>query len=130
MGAAKLPPNSVPWSSNTLFKLIIAYVVWMWIQTPWANPGHLEGLILMTKYIVLLYIIYRLVVDEKGLVAFAFAHVLGCCYFGWLALDAVGEGRLEYVGGPGVYDSNTLGMHVSTGLFFAGALILSQRGWM
>ena len=127
--ASKLPPSPVPWTAHRLTKIIIIYVLWMWIQFAWANPQHFEGLLLLTKYVVLLYIIYRLVSDRPGLVAFSYAHVIGCFYFGMLALNASGEGRLEMLGGPGVKDSNTLGMHVSTGMFFAGSLLLSQRGW-
>ena len=128
LGAARRS-DEMPWTAYPVVKIIIAYVVWMWIQYPWANPEHMEGLILLTKYVALVYIIYRLVDSEKTLEEFALAHVLGCFYFGLLALDASGEGRLELIGGPGVNDSNTLGMHVTTGVFFAGSLILSQRGW-
>ena len=117
------------WTAYPVVKIIIAYVVWMWIQFPWANPEHLDGLILLSKYVVLIFIIYRLVDSEQTLKQFAVAHVLGCFYFGLLALDASGEGRLESIGGPGVNDSNTLGMHVSTGIFFAGSLVLATRGW-
>lgn len=126
---AKLDTTTSPWSSHTLTKVIIAYVVWMWCQFPWANPAHQEGLILMTKYVVLFYLLFRLLRTERDLVDFALAHVLGCFYFGALALDATSQGRLENLGGPGVSDSNTLGMHMSTGLMFAGTLILTQKGW-
>ena len=121
--------DEVSWTAYPVVKIVIAYVVWMWIQYPWANPEHMEGLILLSKYVALIYIIYRLVDSEKTLQDFALAHVLGCFYFGLLALDALGEGRLELIGGPGVNDSNTLGMHVTTGIFFAASLLLSLRGW-
>jgi hypothetical protein len=121
--------NQTPWFSHTVTKLAVFYVVWMWIQLPWASARHFDGLILFTKYIVLLYLMYRLIRDEQGLVGFAYAHVAGCLYFGLLAYQAAGHGRLEGVGGPGVSDSNTLGMHMSTGLLFAGSLILTQKGW-
>ena len=121
--------DGVSWTAYPVVKIIFAYVAWMWIQFPWANPEHIDGLILLSKYIVLVYIIYRLVDSEKTLEQFAIAHVLGCFYFGLLALDASGDGRLELIGGPGVNDSNTLGMHVTTGIFFAGSLILSLHGW-
>lgn len=126
---ARLDATSLSWTSHTLSKVIIAYVAWMWCQTPWANPAHLEGLILMTKYVVLFYLIFRLVRNEQDLVDFGFAHVTGCFYFGVLAFGEVSQGRLENLGGPGVSDSNTLGMHVTTGLTFAGSLILTQKGW-
>ncbi len=127
--SSKTAGNATPWFSHAVTKLAVLYVLWMWIQWPWATARHFDGLILFTKYIVLLYLIYRLVRDERGLVGFAYAHVAGCFYFGVLAYQATGGGRLEGVGGPGVSDSNTLGMHLSTGLIFAGSLILTQRGW-
>ena len=129
MSNGKISPHATPWASHTITKIVIIYVAYMWIQTAWANPRHMEGLILMTKYVILFYVIYRLITDEQDLVGFALAHVAGCFYFGLLALDARGDGRLEYIGGPGANDANTLGMHMSTGLIFAGSLILSQRGW-
>ena len=128
LGTARRPDGAA-WTAYPAVKIIIAYVAWMWIQYPWANPDHLDGLILLSKYVVLIYIVYRLVDSERALKQFAFAHVLGCFYFGLLALDASGEGRLELIGGPGVNDSNTLGMHVTTGIFFAGSLVLAGRGW-
>lgn len=127
--SAKIERSASPWTSHTFNKALIAFTVWMWVQLVWANPNHVNGVILWTKYAILSYIIYRLVRDEETLLGFAYAHVLGCLYFGLLALASEGGGRLENVGGPGVSDSNTLGMHMSTGLLFAGALILTQTGW-
>lgn len=129
MPSAKLPPDTTPWSAHLINKVMIVYVAWMWVQVAWGNPNHMEGVILMTKYVILAFLIYRLINDEQGLRDFALCHVAGCFYFGMLALGADGTGRLEFIGGPGVNDSNTLGMHMSTGLIFAGSLILSQSGW-
>lgn len=129
MSSGKISPHATPWASHAITKIVIIYVAYMWIQVAWANPRHMEGLILMTKYVVMFYVIYRLITDEQGLVVFALAHVAGCFYFGLLAMQASDSGRLEYVGGPGANDANTLGMHMTTGLIFAGSLILSQRGW-
>ncbi len=126
---SKFRSHATPWSSLTVTKCAIALVTWMWIQLAWANPMHFEDLILFSKYLLLFYLIYHIMADKQGLVDFSIVHVLGCFYFGMLALDAGGAGRLEYIGGPGTNDSNTLGMHVSTSLFFAGAIILSQPGW-
>jgi O-antigen ligase len=43
---------------------------------------------------------------------------------------APGGGRLEGVGGPGVDDANTLGMHLASGLMFASFLMLASKGWV
>ena len=128
--STKVERSASPWISHTFSKCLIAFAAWMWVQLAWANPSHFnDGVILWTKYVVLSYIIYRLVRDEDALLGFAYAHVAGCLYFGLLVLSAEGGGRLENLGGPGVSDSNTLGMHMTTGLLFAGALILTQKGW-
>lgn len=123
------PAGYPEWSSHTLAKLYIAYVVYMWVQCIWGNPLHMIGLILQTKYLLLFYLFYRIILSEQDLKEFALVHVLGCLYFGVLALEASDAGRLEYVGGPGANDSNTLGMHLSCGLLFAGSLVLSGSGW-
>lgn len=128
--SAKVERSASPWTSHTFAKCLIAFVLWQWVQLGWANPRHFDnGVVLWTKYVILSYIVYRLVRDKQTLLGFAYAHILGCLYFGMLALSADGGGRLENVGGPGVADSNTLGMHMTTGLLFAGALILTQTGW-
>jgi O-antigen ligase len=59
------------------------------------------------------------------------AHVLGCAFLGILA-EAAGRdvgARLDGVGGPGIDDSNTLGMYFATGAVVAAGLALTQRGW-
>jgi hypothetical protein len=123
-----------PWYGNLPIKLLMVYTAWMWIQSFWAlDPGeHQFGVILFTKYIMLFYLIYSNVDDEEKLKRFCLAHIAGCFYFGYLAYTATGfdDGRLEGVGGPGVDDSNTLGMHVITGLVFASPLLLTTHGWV
>ena len=130
---AKLPADYPPWGSHGIIKLLIVFVAWMWVQLLWANPSHMEGLILQTKYLVLSYLIYRIIQDIQDVRAFIIAHVIGCFYFGWLAFDASDAGRLEGIGGPSLTDSNALGMVMCTAMLFAASLVLSERGavrWM
>jgi O-antigen ligase len=98
----------------------------MWTQSLWAIDGrlHLEGCVLFTKYLVLAFILERLLRTEKALDLFAWAHVGGCFLWGWLAYTMGGGGRVEMDLGPGVGDSNTLGFHLSTGLAFAGIMLV------
>lgn len=127
IGLSRLPhpPGQARWYQNPFAKCLIAYVIILWMQVPLAiTPNHMEGTILFTKYLVLFYIIQRLIVDQRMLEHFAIAHVLGCGYFGYLAIASDAGGRLEGVGGPGVNDANTLGMHMATGIAFAAALLL------
>jgi hypothetical protein len=108
------------------------YTVWMWIQTAWAlnNPYHLEGCILFTKYVVLFYIIYRIVSDETMFALFSWGHIVGCFIFGWTAYNMSVSGRLDNVGGAGLEDANVLGMHQLTGLAFAGFFFIGMRDKM
>lgn len=127
MATLRLSPRQAraAWVSSPAVKIVIVLTVWIWIQNLWAlSPeDHLELSVLYTKYLVLLYLIYRLVDDEEEVRKFLIAHVLGCCYLGILILDAPDAGRLESVGGPGINEANALGMHLGTGAVAAAALL-------
>jgi O-antigen ligase/polysaccharide polymerase Wzy-like membrane protein len=120
------------WISHTPAKLLLAYTVWLWIQKAWAlSPSdQTEISILFTKYVVLFYLIYRLVDTPQKVTTFLATHVLGCAYLGWLAYNARVHGRLEGVGGPGIDEANALAMQMSTGVAVAAMLILGAKGWV
>jgi len=113
-------------------KLLMAYTGWMVLQSAWAitGPFHAEGVELYAKYVVLFYLIYRLVDSEEEMRNFFLAHVLGCFYLGWLAYGKTVHGRLEGMGGPGIGDANTFGMHVSTAAIFGAALLLRGSNYL
>jgi hypothetical protein len=115
-------------------RLIVLYAAWMACQLAWAaNPQTaLEGAVLFAKYVVLLVLIAKTIDTTARLDAFVWAHIIGCFIFGWIAwrTPSLNHGRLEGVGGPGVSDSNTLGVHMITGLAFAGFKLLSTRSWI
>ena len=119
-----------PWFSNLGAWLLVIFVFWMWVQILWAvnSDYHLEGAILYTKYLFLFYLIYEIVSDEQTFELFAWGHVIGCFIFGWIAYGEIGAGRLENIGGAGVNDANTLGVHLITGLTFAGFMFLGVAG--
>ena len=118
------------WLDSTLAKGLLAYTVWMWIQVPWViSDAQVEGVVLFTKYLLLFYLIYRVVDNMEDFTGFCLAHVLGCAYLGWLIYLAPDAGRLEGVGGPGIDDANSLGMQLSTGLFMAAFMMLGVSGW-
>jgi O-antigen ligase len=114
------------WLQTGAGKLLLWYLAWMVLQTLWSITGdlHIEGLELFAKYVVLFYLIYRLVDSETEFRNFFIIHMLGCFYLGWLAFGKTISGRLEGMGGPGIGDANTFGTHVSTAAFFAAALLL------
>ncbi|MDR4503183.1 MAG: O-antigen ligase family protein [Candidatus Scalindua sp.] len=119
-----------PWHANWGIRILIFYTAWMWIQSFWAlsEKQHLESCLLFTKYIILYYIIYKIVSDEPGLEIFSLAHIVGCFIFGWIAFRSNVSGRFETIGGPGINDANTLGMHMITGIIFAGFMFLGIKG--
>jgi O-antigen ligase len=130
----RLPKDNAreSWASTPAAKLIIAYTIWLWIQMAWAldRTDQLDICILFTKYVILFYLIYRLIDTPQKATHFLMAHVLGCAYLGWLAFNARFSGRLEGVGGPGIDEANALAMQMGTGVAVAAMLMLGGRGWV
>ncbi len=128
----KPDPTRTPWYRTFPAVFLIAYTVWLWIQSPWAlDPVlHRECAMIFTKFIIVYFMVYRLI-DTPTLAAdFLLAHVLGCFYLGLVALGTSATGgRLDGVGGPGIDDSNTLGMHAATAAIAGAMLIFAMRGW-
>lgn len=117
-----------PWYKTGAGKLMLAFVIYNWLQYFWAvNPNlQIEGATLYSKHLVAFYLFYRLADSNRNVIALSLVHIVGCAYFGYLALGASG-GRLESVGGP-VAGSNELGVHVSSGILFGALLFLSLAG--
>jgi O-antigen ligase len=133
IASMRLPTDKTraPWYSATPPKLLIAFAVWLWMQYFWAlvPERQLELALLFTKYVLLYYLIYRLVDSRERAIMFLLVHIAGCFYFGWLGFTAQDGGRLEGVGGPGVNEANALAMHVGTGVLAGAMLILALRGY-
>jgi O-antigen ligase len=132
VATVRIPRSGAPpFLDDTGAKLIAAYALWMWCQTPWAVnvQAHLEGAILATKYVVLYYVIRRIVTDAKLLESFLWVHVAGCSLLGWLAFRSNVRGRLDTLGGPGVDDGNLLAAQLLTGAAIAGFLFIGCRGY-
>ena len=124
-----------PLYENWCFRILLILSVWIWTQSFWAinSSYHFEGSILVSKYVLLFFLIYRLVNDIRNLEMFVLANVIGGFIFGWVAYTESGTGRLENVGGPGVSDANTLAMHLAGLLTLAGFLFMSlgnYRKWI
>jgi O-antigen ligase len=129
----RLPPDKdrQSWIGTTPAKLIIVFCAWVWIQNAWAleSQDHLELSILFTKYIVLYFLIYRLVDSPQRVTWFLIAHLLGSIYFGWLAHGARFSGRLEGVGGPGIDEANALGMVMATAAVIGATMMIAHSDW-
>ena len=133
IAALRLPAdrNRPAWLSTTPAKLILAFAIWVWIQNAWAldRTNHLELSILFTKFVVLYYLIYRLIDSQQRLVWFLLAHILGSLYLAWLAFNARFTGRLEGVGGPGIDEANALGMLMATAAAIGATLMITYTDW-
>ncbi|MGQ0652117.1 MAG: O-antigen ligase family protein [Betaproteobacteria bacterium] len=107
------------------------FVAWFWLTSFWAleETKHFDAAILHSKYLLVFWMIYRLVDTPSKVTAFLWAHVLGCFFLGILCYMAQYSGRLDGVGGPGIDDSNTLGMHLATGVVTGAMLLLRTSGW-
>lgn len=121
------------WLSTGAAACFAAYCLWLWIQYAWAlDPqAHWNGTVQYTKYLVIFYLIYRIVDSPERLRDLLFAHVVGCAVLGLIATfwRTMTGGRLDGVGGPGIDDANSLGMYLATGGLVAAALVLTERGW-
>lgn len=121
-----------PWFGTFPAVYLIFYCIWLWIQAPWAlDPElHHDCAIIFTKYIIVYYMVYRLIDTPKLASDFLLTNVLGCLYLGLIALvTSAPGGRLDGVGGPGIDDSNTLGMHAAAIAAVGAMLIFALRDW-
>lgn len=119
------------WISTTPARLLIAYTCWLMVQTAWAleRDEHIEATVLFAKYVLLFYLVYRLVDTEQRIRDFLIVHIIGAFYFGFLAFSLDVSGRLEGVGGPGIDESNALAMQMATAMAVAAMLLLGEKGW-
>lgn len=130
----RLPPQQTarpPWYSTTPARILIVFSIWVWIQNLWAmSPTeHMDLSILYTKYLLLFYLMYRLVETPEQMRDLLLVNLGGCAYLGWLAFNARVSGRLEGVGGPGIDEANALAMQLGTAVMIGAMFILTQRKW-
>jgi len=119
--------NRKKWHRTGAGKLLILFVLLNWIQVAWAIDRELQiaGAIMYSKHLVAFYLFYRFSDSIERILQIAMAHVVGCFWFGWQALQK-GGGRLEDIGGA-VAGSNELGVHIATGVLFGGIMLLGIR---
>ena len=119
------------WLSNGPIWVVIVYVAWMWVQLLWAQTGdeHASGLNIFSKYIIVLFLVYSIIDTKERALNFIFVHVLGCFYLGVIAYTTYTGGRLDGVGGPGISDSNSLGMQMGTAVLCGAGLYLIFNDW-
>ena len=122
-----LNKNRTSWLTFRPTQFLLIFALWMWIQYFWAiDPDlQLEGAIILTKHILIYYLIYMLADTHKKMLGVLLGYILGCAWFGYLALEA-SSGRLETIGGP-VGGSNELGLHVTGALLVGGIYFMFLR---
>jgi hypothetical protein len=131
MHRGKLNPKP-HWLGSAPAVIMTLYAAWMWLETPLALAlaEHIEGTIKYTKYVLSFWFFYRIIDSREHLRDVLLLHVLGCTLLGVLAfMQGRTDGRLDGVGGPGIDDSNTLGMYLVTGTLVAFGLFLTETGW-
>jgi O-antigen ligase len=114
--------------------VFVAYgllVFWMAIQTPWAMrfDEHKELVILFAKYLLLAYLICRMLDTEQRIRIFLWAYVLGSSYLGWVAFSAYSGGRFEGFGGPNMGEANSGALALLIAIFAAAPLFLHGKLW-
>jgi O-antigen ligase len=122
-------PERPAWYANTPARIFILFSIWIWIQNFWTlSPDkHMELSILYTKYLLLFYLIHRLVDTPEQMRRFLIVNIAGCAYLGWLGYTTPVSGRLEGVGGPGIDEANALAMHLGALLMVAAMSLLAER---
>lgn len=112
----------VPW-------LYLLLLVWLTIQLGWAirPEKQWELLILYGKYLVLLYVMFRILHSETAIRVFLWSHVAGTFYMGWTAFTSHGGGRFEGFRGPDISEANSGALTLATGFFVLGALFLASK---
>jgi len=74
--------NRISWLATTPARIMILFTVWFWISTLWAldEQQHVPEAILISKYLLVFYMIYRLVDTPAKITSFLLAHITGCLY--------------------------------------------------
>jgi O-antigen ligase len=118
------------WFKNTPAILLAVLTFWLGIQNGWALSAedHSYATTLFAKFVLLFYMLYAIVDNEKNIKIFSLAHIIGCAYLGWIAHNTAGGGRFEGIGGASINDANAFGTHMATALILAGILFLNEKG--
>lgn len=121
-----------PWFKDTIVICMVLFVVWLWIQLGWAlaPEDHIEGATFITKYLLIVYVIIKLLDTPEGLDFMCVSHIIGCAYLGLLAYQTGSGGdRLDGVGGPDLNDSNTMSMQMATAAMLGVVQVLTGPIW-
>ncbi|MFT4582892.1 MAG: hypothetical protein ACI915_005497 [Gammaproteobacteria bacterium] len=126
--SSKARPQA-PFMQSGISKALLAFTIWLWVQTGWAMDAasHLELSVLYTKYLVLLFLVYRILDSPAKLGIFLWVHVAGCFVMGWDAYTSYDGGRFEGFVPPNLNEANAGALNLVTGVYVIAALFLFGR---
>ncbi|MBD78295.1 MAG: hypothetical protein CL840_05180 [Crocinitomicaceae bacterium] len=101
--------------------LVIAQLTW--VRAP---AFHMEYVILIVKFIILIFLIQNILVSAKEIKGFVWANVFGCAYFAYYAMSMHNGGRMENYGVGSGWDSNLAGQHFAAMIILGGYLLLEK----
>ena len=112
-------------------KWIIIFLLLSIAITPFAvaPQKHNKSIIDILKFVLLYFLIIKLIRDKKQYKIFVWSHIIGCFRFGWLAYEDPSSGRLEGIGGPDTSESNLLAALLVTAIPFQIYYFLSGGKW-
>lgn len=127
----KTPSGRPPWYRHSSGRVLMLFAVWLWIQAGWALDidDHVFLATLFTKYVLMFVLIYTVLDTPERIHNFVLVNIIGCFYWGYLAWQAVGGGRIEAIGTGDVAGSAFASMHISTIVALAGFMFLGFSGW-
>jgi len=100
---------------------VIAQLIWV------DQPGiHMEYVILIVKFIILIFLIQNILVSKKEIRGFIWANIFGCAYLSYYAMSMHNGGRMENYGVGSGWDSNLAGQHFAAMIILGGYLLLEK----
>jgi O-antigen ligase len=108
---------------------LLLFIGWLGVQSFWAldQAIHIDLLILISKYALLLGLMYKCIESVYHLRVFLWTHAAGCFYLGTIVFTNYVGGRFEGFGGPGISEANAAALLIVTGIVTTFILFLSGR---
>lgn len=109
--------------------IIGVFVAWLALQLMWAADTQLQIdlLTMYAKFLVVLFLVVKIIDSTRSFLWFLWAHVLGNFYFGFIVFTKYGGGRFEGFGGPGLDDANAGALALAAGVLAAAGLFLAGQ---
>lgn len=115
--------------SFALMKGALLFLGWLILQYAWALDltMHMELIVLSSKYVLLIVLIYKCIDSKTHLKYFLWAHAGGCFYLGIIVFTEYLGGRFEGFHPPGINEANAASLQITTGVIVTFVLFLSGR---